>query len=168
MFQIGETVLYGSEGVCSIDHVEEMRVGKTKAKYYVLKPVFRSGATIFVPMDNESLLAKMRHILSKEEILELLSNIHENEIEWVEDPGERRTAFQAILATGDRAQIVRLIRLLYLRRQELREKGKHLRSTDEQLLRDAEKILNDEFALVLNIPQQEVPEYIRTQIEKSA
>lgn len=168
MFQIGETVLYGTEGVCTIDRVEEMKVGKTKANYYVLRPVYHESSTIFVPVDNEALLAKMRRILSKEEIQTILQNLNDEEIEWIEDANERKLAFQSILTAGDRTQIVRLIRTLYLRRQQLRERGKHLRTADEQLLRDAEKILNDEFALVLNISQHEVPEYIRTQIEKSA
>ena len=60
-----------------------------------------------------------------------------------------------------------MIRLLYLRREMLQETGKRLRTNDEQMLRDAEKLLNDEFALVLEIKEREVPEYIRSRVEKS-
>ena len=35
-------------------------------------------------------------------------------------------------------------------------------------LRDAEKLLNDEFAHVLHIPQQDVPDYIRSRMERKA
>ena len=35
-------------------------------------------------------------------------------------------------------------------------------------LRDAEKLLNDEFAHVLHIPQQDVPDYIRSRMEREA
>lgn len=49
-----------------------------------------------------------------------------------------------------------------VRRRELQKNGKHLRIADEQTLRDAEKLLNDEFAHVLHIPQQDVPDYIRS------
>ena len=38
----------------------------------------------------------------------------------------------------------------------------------EQMLRDAEKLLNDEFALVLNIKPREVPEYIRSRLEEAS
>ena len=44
----------------------------------------------------------------------------------------------------------------------------YLRIADEQTLRDAEKLLNDEFAHVLHIPQQDVPDYIRSRMEREA
>ena len=84
------------------------------------------------------------------------------------DPNERKEAYAEILKSGDRCRIVRMIRALHLRRQELRSAGKQLRSGDDQLLRDAERLLHDEFALVLHIPQQEVPEYIRRKIMAGA
>ena len=58
--------------------------------------------------------------------------------------------------------------LLYLHREALNGKGKRLRTNDEQMLRDAEKLLNDEFALVLNIKPREVPEYIRSRLEEAS
>ena len=72
-----------------------------------------------------------------------------------------RTEAQAgvcqILSGGDRRRVLHLIRMLWgVRRRELQKNGKHLRIADEQTLRDAE-LLNDEFAHVLHIPQQDVP-----------
>lgn len=168
MYQIGETVLYGTEGVCKIEQMQEMKVGGKKKQYYVLKPVYRDGATVFVPTDNELLLGKMKRILSAEEIHQILAEACAQDLEWIEDTNERKMEYQKILLSGDRCGVVRLIRVLYLRRQQLREVGKQLRSGDDQLLREAEKLLNDEFALVLNIPQHQVPEYIRSRIEASA
>lgn len=165
MFQIGETVLYGTEGVCRITEVMQMKCGGTRAEYYVLKPIYRGGATIYVPLGNERLLERMRRVLSAQEIDELLQSVTQEELAWIDDANERRQEYAKILTAGDRRDIVRLIRALYLRRQALVSVGKHLRTSDEQLLRDAEKLLNDEFALVLNIPQHEVPEYIRRHIE---
>ncbi|MBQ7870703.1 MAG: CarD family transcriptional regulator [Oscillospiraceae bacterium] len=168
MYQIGETVLYGTEGVCRIAEMQEMKVGGKKKQYYVLKPVYREGATVFVPADNEQLLERMKRVLSAEEIRQLLAEVCTEELDWIEDPGERKAEYQKILRSGDRCAVVRMIRVLYLRRQHLRSAGRQLRSGDDQLLREAEKLLNDEFALVLNIPQHQVPEYIRSQIEASA
>ena len=75
MFQRGETVLYGSEGVCRIAEIQEMKIGRTKAEYYVLKPVYRESATIYVPVDNPTLVARMKHVLSQQEIDRLLEII---------------------------------------------------------------------------------------------
>ncbi len=167
MFEIGETVLYGTEGVCKITEIMEMKCGSTRAKYYVLKPIHRDSATIYVPLNNERLLERMRRVLSAQEIDELLRSVTQEELAWIDDANERRQEYAKILTAGDRLDVVRLIRALYLRRQSLVAVGKHLRTSDEQLLRDAEKLLNDEFALVLDIPQREVPEYIRTHIENA-
>lgn len=167
MVQIGQIVRYGTEGVCKIEQMQEMKVNGQKKQYYVLRPVHREGATLFVPAENEQLVARMQPVLSAEEIHRLLTEVTDAELPWIEDSGERRTAYQKLLHNDDRRSILLLIRTLYLRRQQLRKAGRQLRSGDEQILREAEKLLNDEFALVLQIPQHQVPEYIRTQIEGS-
>lgn len=168
MYQVGETVLYGTEGVCTIAEVREMKVGREKASYYVLQPVHREGATIFVPLQNETLLAKMRRLLSVDEIHALLARVCSEELVWIDDAAERKTEFHRILTAGDRKELLTMIRTLYLRRQSLQSRGKRLRTNDDQMLRDAEKLLNDEFALVLNINPREVPDYIRARIGEAS
>ncbi len=165
MFQIGDTLLYGTEGVCKMEEICEMKVRSAKAKYYVLRPLYRDGSTVFVPVDNEALTAKMRPLLTVDEINALLEKVSEEGGLWIEDAAERKAEFQKILVSGDRFEILRMIRTLYLRRRELQEKGKRLRTNDEQMLRDAEKLLNDELSLILGISQREVPDYIRRHIE---
>lgn len=166
MFEIGEKVVYGTEGVCTVAEVREMKVSRTKAQYYVLRPIYREGATIFVPVNNPTLTGKMRRLLSVEEINALLSQIRQQEISWIDDANERKEEFRRILTAGDRRELLGMIRSLYLRRQLLQSTGKRLRTNDDQVLRDAERLLNDEFALVLGITPREVPEYIRAGIEE--
>ena len=168
MFQIGQVVSYGIDGVCTITEMKNMKVGHTRSPYYVLKPIHRSGSTIFVPMNNEAMVAKMKDVLSASEINDLLSSVKDEEIAWIEDANERKTEYQKILMEGNRLEKVRLVRTLLQRRQHLQKNGKHLRSGDEQILREAEKLLVDEFSLVLKIPEEKVPEYIRTHVEMSA
>ena len=168
MFQIGQTVIYGMEGVCTIEERKVMKVGRARSSYFVLRPVYRATSTIFVPEDNALLLSKMRPILSAEEISAILRDAPLEEVLWIEDPTQRKTEYQKILCGGERLWIIRLLRTLHLHRDRLEDSGKHLRTGDEQILRDGEKLLHDEFALVLNISQQEVPDYIRSQIRLSA
>ena len=160
MFELGQTVVYGAEGVCIIDRVEEMKVNRVRTKYYVLKPVCREGATVFVPMDNELLCGRMRPILSRDEIEALLTQ--DETLDWPEDHNERRQRFQSILSAGDCTQILRMLRALYQHRRRLAERGKHLRSSDDQALREAEKLLSDEFAWVLQLSRQEALHNIRS------
>ena len=100
MFQRGETVLYGTEGVCRIAEIQEMKIGRTKAEYYVLKPVYRESATIYVPVDNPTLVARMKHVLSQQEIDRLLETVLEGEVPWVEDVNERSTVKFCPAETG--------------------------------------------------------------------
>ncbi len=165
MSMLGKTVIYGTEGVCEVTELCKMKIGSTRGEYYVLKPIHRPGATVFVPAANETLLAKMRPILSHDEIDALIDGAGAEGFDWPEDHAERKIRFQQILLGGDRQELLGMIRCIYLHRQQLHCSGKRLRSHDEQMLRDAEKLLNDEFALVLQIPQQDVPEYIRARLE---
>ena len=165
MYQVGETVLYGTEGVCVIAEIREMKVGREKAAYYVLQPVRRGGATVFVPLGNEKLLGKMRRLLSPQELDSLLGDVCRTETTWIEDVSARKEEFRRILTAGDRCELLGMIRALYRHREALRRSGKHLRTHDEQTLRDAEKLLNDEFATVLKIEPREVPAYIRARLE---
>ncbi|MBP1569808.1 MAG: CarD family transcriptional regulator, partial [Oscillospiraceae bacterium] len=66
---------------------------------------------------------------------------------------------------GVRKDIATLIRSLYLHKKELAEKGKKLRSSDEQIMQRAEKLLYGEFAWVLGIEPKEVVPFIRERIE---
>ena len=38
MYEIGEKLLYGIHGICTVTAIERMRFGKEKADYYVLEP----------------------------------------------------------------------------------------------------------------------------------
>ena len=67
-YHVQDTVLYGQSGVCRIADIAEKDVGGGLRAYYVLQPVFEESATIFVPVGNEALTAKMRRVMSEAEI----------------------------------------------------------------------------------------------------
>lgn len=165
MFEIGEQVIYGTEGVCHIARIERLRVGGKLGRYYVLCPVSREGATVYVPMDNETLTARMKRILSLEELEALFDGAQEDGPLWLDDANERKALYSQVLLSGDRRKLLQLVRTLYLRRTSLLAKGKHLRSGDDQALRDAERVLSGELSLALDIPQHEAAHYLRDQLE---
>ena len=131
MLEPGQTVLYGTEGICTIEAIETLRIGRKRSKYYVLRPVYRTRATIYVPTDNELLCSRMRPVLSEPEIESLLQSAAGESISWIDDPNERKQVFAQILSGGDRRRVLHLIRMLYVRRRELQKNGKHLRIADE-------------------------------------
>ena len=165
MFQIGEAVLYDMWGVCIIETVEHRRSAEGMQDYLVLRPVYHYTAKLYLPNREETLKKCLRPVIGREEICALLGTLGSDALAWIEEPGERAELCRRILASGDRKRILELIAMLYRRKLELRGEGKHLRSTDEQALREGEKLLNGEFAYVLGISPDEVPQFIHGIIE---
>lgn len=165
MFQVNDTILYGTQGVCRISEICDKDFGAGKAAYYVLHPVYQSNSTIFVPVDNEKLTERMRRIMSLDEIKELIKAIPDEETYWIDDDAERRRRYQEMISSGDRRLLVQLIKTLYLEQERRKKDGKKLHQSDEQLLGRAETLLYNELALVLDIKPEQVVPFLNEQIE---
>lgn len=166
MFETGDTVIYGSQGVCKITGTEQKKIGGKYVNYLVLHPIYDENSTIFVPSDNETLMGKMKPVLSEKEIYDMINSISDEEIIEAGDDNERREQYQRIISEGDRYMLFRLIKTLYLKKLSQEKKGKRLHQSDEMILKQAEKILHNEFALVLDIKPDEVLPFIINRIEK--
>lgn len=166
MFDLNDIVLYGAEGIYRIVEITEMDFKGEKAEYYVLKSLYNDTAVIFVPRNNTELLAKMRRILSTDEIHQIIKEMPDNDLlVWTDDQNTRMKEYKEIILKGNHREIVKLIKTLYQHRQEQRKIGKNLHKVDERFLKDAEKLLYDEFAYVLHIKPEQVLPFIRSQIE---
>lgn len=165
MFEINDSVLYGSHGVCKIAEISEQNFGGATKKYYILKPVHNSGSTVYVPADSEALTSKMRRVLSTEEIYSLIRDMPDEELFWVENESERKEHYREVLTKGDRRELIQMIKALYQHQEEQVAKGKKLHVADERFFKDAEKLLYEEFALVLHIKPSQVLPFILEQIQ---
>ena len=74
MFKLNDYVCYGATGVCQITETKKERISGVTKEYYVLKPVFNENSAVYVPMDNNTLLEKMRPIVSATELKKILAN----------------------------------------------------------------------------------------------
>ncbi|MBO4838904.1 MAG: hypothetical protein J5493_06000 [Lachnospiraceae bacterium] len=161
MLTAGSMVYYGLNGVCCVMGTVEKNFDGSLSRYYELHPYFRKNEVIFLPENNEALLAHLRPLISREDIDVILRDCPQTKCPWPEPEPVRRDAFKTILRSGDQLEIIRLIRTLYERKTQLTACGKKLRTSDTAFLKDAERLLNEEFAFVLEIPPAEVPAYIR-------
>ncbi|MGN0594368.1 MAG: CarD family transcriptional regulator [Hominimerdicola sp.] len=160
MYSIGDVVAYGTTGVCRIDGECEQKAKDGVRKYLVLKPMHQANSTVYVPMDNENLMAKLKKLLTREDIENIISAAADEEAEWISNDTERVTRFREILNSGDRYQLMRMVRVLYKQQCKRFSSGKRLHASDETLFREAERILFDEFAVVLGIPTDKVMDFI--------
>lgn len=150
MFTQGETVIYGTNGVCRIDGVTQMDITGEKKDYYVLKPVFNGRSTLFVPTDNEKLVGRMRPLITEAGIKALAKKFASIEPLWIEDEDERKARCAAALADNDRETALALIKAIRVHRDRQFDIGKKLHVADERFLKDAEKLLREEAAFVLD------------------
>ena len=164
MFQVNDMIVYGAHGVCRIAEIEERDFNGSSIEYYILKPVYDEKATIFVPVLNDRLTAKMQRVLSKDEIEALIESMPNEDTLWIENEMQRKERYKEIVSRGDRTELVGMIKALYLHQQKQLAKGRKLHSADERLLREAEKMLYDEIAMVLHIKPDQVVSYISRQL----
>lgn len=164
MLNIGETIIYGTNGACFIKNIETMNFGKESMEYYVLTPVFDENSKIYVPVGSEAANTKMRKILSKDEFDSIILSLKEEKTEWIDDDNERKKYGDSVIASGDRKEIMLLIGMIYMKKQELKAKKKHLYAIDEKLLNEGEKIIENELAYILGIEKEKVSSYIEEKI----
>lgn len=164
MYQCGDQVVYGIHGICKIIELQMQTVSGKKTQYYVLEPVDQAGTRFYVPTQNQTAVAKLRPILTRQELDALLSDSSAAEDTWIADENQRKQRYRELITSGDRAALVCMIQCLHLHKQRQLEAGRKFHLCDENFLRDAEKLLGAEFALVLGIPQDQVAQYVQNAI----
>lgn len=166
MYQVKDAVLYGMQGVCEIEAIEEKEFFGEKRMYYVMRQVYQNASTIYIPVDNEKSISKMRKVLSAEEIKPLILGMPEEKTKWIVNDAVRKEKFKEVLQGGKREELIVLIKSVYLHKQKLLEEGKKkLHVADENAMKDAERLLYDEFAYVLKLERNEVLPFILEQID---
>ena len=168
MYKIGDNVVYGSNGVMTVIDIREEMVGDAARSYYVLKaPVGHRDSLTFVPVDNEKLVEAMRPLLSREELIYMISYMDSvPEAEWIKDNRARSDKYKKIIESGDRDSIIAMIKAICASGVRREEEGKKNFLADEALMHKAEHVLYSEFACVFGIPEEDVPAFIVEQKEK--
>ena len=157
MFEKGSYVAYRSEGVCVIlDVCKEKFGGKEEEEdYYVLAPVNDMKSTVFVPVNNETLVGYMRELLSAEELNAFIAECKEERLEWIPENRARNMAFKQVLSEGSRKDRLALINTLYDRLDYIKSIGKKAGTMDIALLDKAEKLTFEEFSFTCEINSQD-------------
>ena len=165
MYQIGDRVLYGIHGICAVTDIQLRQVDRKRVGYYVLEPVEQPGAKFYVPTQNQAAVAKLRPMISKEELQELLRSDAVRQQVWIADEGQRKLRYRELINSGDRAALISMVGALYRHRDEQLAQGKKFHLCDENFLRDAVKLLNAEFTAILGMTAGQVEDYVRESLQ---
>ena len=166
MFCVGENVVYGMHGVCAVSGIESRNIENRTVEYYVLEPLSQPGTRYYVPAHNPTALAKIRNLISRDELNELLNSQAVRRNCWIEDENRRKLRYRELITSGDRGAILQMIFTLHVHKNELQQTGRKFHLCDENFLSDAQKLLSDEFSCVLDMPAQNVEKYIVERFEK--
>jgi CarD family transcriptional regulator len=125
-----------------------------------------SSSITYVPVDNEKLISGMHHLLSKDEILAAISRASElSDLEWIADNRQRAEAYRGILRSMDRLSILVMIRTIHNTGLRRAARGKKNFLADEGVMQNAERILVEEFSIVLCISKDEVKNILDREIK---
>lgn len=166
MFEKGEYIIYGTSGVCKIEDITTMNMASVPSDklFYVLSPSSQKGGKIFTPVDNQKTI--MRRVLSEEEASKLIGEIPDIKELWITNEKMREEKYKECMRTGDCRDWIKIIKTLYLRKQQRNAQGKKITATDERYLRMAEDYLYSELEIPLGIPKAEMEDYITKKIEE--
>ncbi len=152
MFKVDDYIMYGRTGVCKVvDITNEKFINGEERKYYVLSPIHNNNNTIIkIPLDNTKV--PMRKIISKEDVTSLINDMSNMEEIWIEDEKKRSNEFKTMLKSGKCEDLIKLI--------SNKRHSKKLNKADKEIIKEAERLVNEEFAIILNISPKEVNSYI--------
>lgn len=166
MYQIGDLIVYGGEGVCRVEEIGVPKISgvNKQRQYYTLAPLYREGK-VFTPVDTKVF---MRPVVTREEALELIRGIPSIQADVYENSNLRflNEHYQSYIQNYSCSDLLQMLKDIYTKRGVLSARGKKMGLVDERYMKRAEEMLHGEFAVALGIDRSEVPEFIADSVEK--
>ena len=160
MFSVGEKIIYGENGVCTVEKIEPLAMsGAPKDKlYYHLTPLVGSG-TYFTPVDSG---AYMRPVMSRAEaeaLIEAMPGIepaicNDNRFNHVD------AFYKELFRLHSCEALVAIVKGLRSRMAERKTRS----SRAEATMKRAKDMLHGELSVALGIELQDVEAYIQQRI----
>lgn len=165
MYQVGDQVVYGIHGVCRVADLEERVIDRKRVTYLALEPMGQEGSRYLVPTHNAAAMGKLRKMLTPEEMEALLRSEEVRADGWIKDENQRKQTYRELISSGDRLNLMKMVHTLYNHKQQQSAAGKKVHLCDENFLRDAEKLLAGEIAIVLGLEPDQAKKYVREQLK---
>ncbi len=166
VYKEGDLILYGSTGVCRVEKIREQVFPTTGEKklYYVLCPLYED-CVISVPVDSDKVF--IRPIITKEEARQVIDRMAQVQPEVFHSRVTRELSehYETLLNSHDCDSLVELTMSIYTKKQAMLAQKRKFGTVDERFLRRAEDLLFGELAAALEIPREQVQNYISARLE---
>lgn len=168
MYKIGALVLYDKRGVYKIESVGPPPVQGTSGNYYKLLAVFsNSNEIIYTPVD---MVTSMRPLISNSEAANYLELFAQMEPRVFRSGKAMDLAahYRDMLASHKVEDCLLLIKEIRIRQREIARQKKRLGQVDTQYLKLAEKLICEEFAVVMDTTPDLIRERLYADIQRKA
>lgn len=160
MFVNGDYVVCGNNGVCKVENITTLDISGVdkNRKYYLLKPVFLSGSTVYMPVDKAE--DTMRKAMNREEALAFIKAIPNASLIPLADEKTLERTYKEYIHQNSCEGWLKLIKTIYLRKEKRISKGYKVTAVDSRYFKLAEDFLYGELSIALDMTKDEVRDYI--------
>lgn len=165
MFRSGDFVVYGAHGICRVAGFENQTVNRKKTEFMILEPVSHPESKYYVPTQNPVALSKVHAVLAKNELESLLISEDIRSGTLLREENMRKQMYRDLISSGNRNEILKMICTLYRFREDQMSAGRKFHLCDENFLRDAERLMSSEIALVMGLAESDARDFLREQLK---
>lgn len=160
MYKIGDYVVH-KQYVCKITDI--IKKFFNNVDYYNLITINDESLAIKIPVNRDDLL---RPVMNKLEAEELIKKIPGIELIKIENDRNIDYVYKELISTGNREDLIKIIKTAYTRNEHRKENGKKVGEKDLSFLDTAEKILYGEMSIALNKTFDETKDYVIKKVEE--
>ena len=166
MYQIGEKIIYGSNGVCIVEDIKMIAVPRTDEEkaYYIIKPMFQE-CRISAPVDTKMF---MRPMISVEEAQALIDGLPLVDAQPYFNTALRQLQdyYEKQMASHDCNDLAAMLIALYRKREQMLSQKRKFGAIDERYMKRAEELLFGELAVVLEVTKADVRKMVNDRLGK--
>lgn len=163
MFKIGEHVIYGGMGVCTVQDICLPNVADAR-KCYLLTPTNFPKTKVYAPVADNPV--PMREVMSESQSNQLIDSFDSLETFKEAKKNDIARLYRSILQSGNGHEIAKLVKTLQIKRQKLQKQNKKLTGQEKATLTSAERLFHGEIAQALHIELAQVPAYIQNRLSQ--
>ena len=166
MFAIGDSVVYGFDGVYVITEYTASPINKDdKRVFYVLRPAFGMGNTMIVT-PSEGGATPIRSVMTRKEAEALLDRVEAIDEVEVNKERNRREVYREVLGRCNAEDCVSIIKTVRRRRREFMAQKRRLSETDTDFESRARHCLFSELAHAMGISFAEVEKIVIDRLQE--
>lgn len=168
MFEAGRYVVCGNKGVCVVEKITALDIAGVEKgrKYYILKPMYQRGSTVYVPVDAPR--GSMRPVIPREEAERLVDAVGDIEPILISCEKLTEQIYREHFKTGSCEEWLRILKTAWQRGRLRIQAGRKMTAVDAKYCHMAEDSLYGELAVALGVSREEAAARVEGELEKGA